>query len=129
MTKNPHAHLSRRERQIMDVIYSKGRATAAEVLEAIPQPPSYSAVRAMLRLLEEKGYLRHEQDGPRYIFLPTLSRARARQSAMQQLLQTFFDNSAEQAVAALLDMSRAKLSDAELDRLSEIIERARKEGR
>ena len=129
MTKNPHAHLSRRERQIMDVIYSKGRATAAEVLEAIPQPPSYSAVRAMLRLLEEKGYLRHEQDGPRYIFLPTLSRARARQSAMQQLLQTFFDNSAEQAVAALLDMSRAKLSDAELDRLSEMIERARKEGR
>ena len=129
MTKNPHAHLSRRERQIMDVIYSKGRATAAEVLEAIPQPPSYSAVRAMLRLLEEKGYLRHEQDGPRYIFLPTLSRARARQSAMQQLLQTFFDSSAEQAVAALLDMSRAKLSDAELDRLSEMIERARKEGR
>ena len=129
MTKNPHAHLSRRERQIMDVIYSKGRATAAEVLETIPQPPSYSAVRAMLRLLEEKGYLRHEQDGPRYIFLPTLSRARARQSAMQQLLQTFFDNSAEQAVAALLDMSRAKLSAAELDRLSEMIERARKEGR
>ena len=129
MTKNPHAHLSRRERQIMDVIYSKGRATAAEVLEAIPQPPSYSAVRAMLRLLEEKGYLRHEQDGPRYVFLPTLSRERARQSAMKQLLQTFFDNSAEQAVAALLDMSRARLSDAELDRLSEMIERARKEGR
>ncbi|MFL6278451.1 MAG: BlaI/MecI/CopY family transcriptional regulator [Blastocatellia bacterium] len=129
MTKNPHAHLSRRERQIMDVIYSKGRATAAEVLEDIPQPPGYSAVRAMLRLLEEKGYLRHEQDGPRYVFLPTLSRERARQSAMKQLLQTFFDNSAEQAVAALLDMSRARLSDAELDRLSEMIERARKEGR
>ena len=129
MTKNPHAHLSRRERQIMDVIYSKGRASAAEVLEAIPKPPSYSAVRAMLRLLEEKGYLRHEQDGPRYVFLPTLSRERARQSAMKQLLQTFFDDSAEQAVAALLDMSRAKLSDAELDRLSEMIERARKEGR
>jgi BlaI family penicillinase repressor len=129
MTKNPHAHLSRRERQIMDVIYSKGRATAAEVLEAIPTPPSYSAVRAMLRLLEEKGYLRHEQDGPRYVFLPTLSRERARQSAMKQLLQTFFDNSAEQAVAALLDMSRARLSEAELDRLSEMIEKARKEGR
>jgi len=129
MTKNPHAHLSRRERQIMDVIYSKGRATAAEVLEAIPTPPSYSAVRAMLRLLEEKGYLRHEQDGPRYVFLPTLSRERARQSAMKQLLQTFFDNSAEQAVAALLDMSGARLSDEELDRLSEMIERARKEGR
>jgi predicted transcriptional regulator len=129
MTKNPHAHLSRRERQIMDVIYSKGRASAAEVLEAIPKPPSYSAVRAMLRLLEEKGYLRHEQDGPRYVFLPTLSRERARQSAMKQLLQTFFDDSAEQAVAALLDMSRARLSDAELDRLSEMIEKARKEGR
>jgi predicted transcriptional regulator len=129
MSKNPHAHLSRRERQIMDVIYSKGRASAAEVLEAIPKPPSYSAVRAMLRLLEEKGYLRHEQDGPRYVFLPTLSRERARQSAMKQLLQTFFDNSAEQAVAALLDMSRARLSDAELDRLSEMIEKARKEGR
>ena len=129
MTKNPHAHLSRRERQIMDVIYTRSKATAAEVLEAIPKPPSYSAVRAMLRLLEEKGYLRHEQDGPRYVFLPTLSRERARQSAMKQLLQTFFDNSAEQAVAALLDMSRAKLSDAELDRLSEMIEKARKEGR
>ncbi|HKP12738.1 MAG TPA: BlaI/MecI/CopY family transcriptional regulator [Blastocatellia bacterium] len=122
-------HLSRRERQIMDVIYSRGRATAADVLEAIPTPPSYSAVRAMLRLLEEKGYLRHEQDGPRYVFLPTLSRERARQSAMKQLLQTFFDNSAEQAVAALLDMSRTKLSGAELDRLSEMIEKARKEGR
>jgi BlaI family transcriptional regulator, penicillinase repressor len=129
MTKNPHAHLSRRERQIMDVIYSKGRATAAEVLEAMPAPPSYSAVRAMLRLLEEKGLLRHEQDGPRYVFLPTLSRERARQSAMKQLLQTFFDNSAEQAVAALLDMSRDKLSAAELDRLSEMISKARKEGR
>jgi len=129
MTKNPHAHLSRRERQIMDIIYSKSRATAAEVLEALPAPPGYSAVRAMLRLLEEKGYLRHEQDGPRYVFLPTLSRERARQSAMKQLLQTFFDNSAEQAVAALLDMSRAKLSDAELGRLSEMIDKARKEGR
>lgn len=129
MTKNSHTHLSRRERQIMDVIYSKGRATAAEVLEAMPAPPGYSAVRAMLRLLEEKGYLRHEQDGPRYVFLPTLSRERARQSAMKQLLQTFFDNSAEQAVAALLDMSGAKLSEAELDRLSEMIDHARKEGR
>jgi BlaI family transcriptional regulator, penicillinase repressor len=129
MTKNPHSHLSRRERQIMDVIYSKNKATAAEVMEEMPDPPSYSAVRAMLRLLEEKGFLRHEQDGPRYVFLPTLSRERARQSAMKQLLQTFFDNSAEQAVAALLDMSRTKLSDEELDRLSSIIENARKEGR
>ena len=129
MAENAHANLSRRERQIMDVIYSRGKATAAEVLEAIPDPPGYSAVRAMLRLLEEKGFVHHEQDGPRYVFRPTLSRERARQSAMTQLLQTFFDNSAEQAVAALLDMSRSKLTPEELDRLSEMIEKARKEGR
>jgi BlaI family penicillinase repressor len=129
MTKNPHAHLSRRERQIMDVIYQQGRATAAEVLENMPNPPSYSAVRAMLRLLEDKGLVRHEQDGPRYVYLPTLSRDKARQSAMKQLLQTFFDDSAEQAVAALIDMSRPKMSDVELDRLSRLIDEARKEGR
>src|SRR5437870_12645734 len=129
MAKEARAQQSRRERQIMDVVYRLGRATAAEVRRNLPDPPSYSAVRALLRVLEEKGYLRHEQDGPRYVFLPTLSRERARQSAMKQLLQTFFDNSAEQAVAALLDMSRPRLSDAELDRLSEMIERARKEGR
>jgi BlaI family penicillinase repressor len=129
MTKNPHAHLSRRERQIMDVIYQQGRATAAEVLENMPNAPSYSAVRAMLRLLEDKGLVRHEQDGPRYVYLPTLSRDKARQSAMKQLLQTFFDDSAEQAVAALIGMSRPKMSDAELDRLSRLIEEARKEGR
>ena len=129
MTKNPHAHLSRRERQIMDVIYQQGRATAADVMENMPNPPSYSAVRAMLRLLEDKGLVRHEQDGPRYMYLPTLSRDKARQSAMKQLLQTFFDDSAEQAVAALIDMSRSKMSDAELDRLSRLIQDARKEGR
>lgn len=129
MTKNPHAHLSRRERQIMDVIYQQGRATAADVLENMPNAPSYSAVRAMLRLLEDKGLVRHEQDGPRYVYLPTLSRDKARQSAMKQLLQTFFDDSAEQAVAALIDMSRPKMSDAELDRLSRLIDEARKEGR
>jgi predicted transcriptional regulator len=113
----------------MDVIYQQGRATAAEVLENMPNPPSYSAVRAMLRLLEDKGFVRHEQDGPRYVYLPTLSRDKARQSAMKQLLQTFFDDSAEQAVAALIDMSRRKMSDAELDRLSRLIDEARKEGR
>jgi BlaI family penicillinase repressor len=129
MTKNPHAHLSRRERQIMDVIYKRGRATAADVLENMPSAPSYSAVRAMLRLLEDKGFVRHEQDGPRYVYLPTLSRDKARKSAMRQLLQTFFDDSAEQAVAALIDMSRPKMSDAELDRLSRLIDEARKEGR
>ncbi len=129
MTTQHHAHLSRRERQIMDVIYRLGQATAAEVMEGMPEPPSYSAVRAMLRLLEEKGLLRHEQDGPRYIYKPTLSRDKARQSAMKQLLQTFFDNSTEQAVAALIDMSRSRMSDEELERLSRLIEGAKKEGR
>ncbi len=121
--------LSRRERQIMDIIYRLGQATAQEVLDGLPDPPSYSAVRAMLRLLEEKGFLRHQQDGPRYVFLPTLAREKARKSALKQMLQTFFDGSTEQAVAALLDLSRAKLTKDELDRLSQMIEEARKEGR
>ena len=121
--------LSRRERQIMDVIYRLGRATAAEVLDELPDPPSYSAVRAMLRVLEDKGHLRHEQDGPRYVFLPTVNRERARQSALRHLVSTFFDGSAEQAVAALLDLKDGKLSDAELDRLSALIEHAKREGR
>jgi predicted transcriptional regulator len=121
--------LSRRERQIMDVIYRKGRATAAEVLAELPDPPGYSAVRALLRILEEKGHLRHEAQGPRYVFLPTVARAKARKSALRQLLQTFFDGSTEQAVAALLDLSASKLSDEELDRLARLIDQARKEGR
>ena len=129
MSKHPHLNLSRRERQIMDAIYRLGRATAAEVLGNMPDPPGYSAVRAMLRLLEEKGYLRHEQQGPRYIYLPTLSRDKARQSALKQLVQTFFDNSTEQTVSALLDMSKSRLSDEELERLSALIDKARKEGR
>ncbi len=121
--------LSRRERQIMDAIYRRGQATAAEVLEEIPEPPSYSAVRAMLRVLEEKGHLRHVQQGPRYVFLPTVPRDQARRSALQQLVRTFFDGSTEQTVAALLDLSDSKLSDAELKRLSRLIDQARKEGR
>ena len=129
MKPNSHLDLSRRERQIMDVIYQQGRATAAEVMENMPNPPSYSAVRAMLRLLEEKGYVLHEQDGPRYVYSPTLSRDKARQSAMKQMLQTFFDNSTEEAVAALIDMTRSKMTQDELDRLSLLIENARKEGR
>jgi len=129
MSKHPHLNLSRRERQIMDAIYRLGRATAAEVLENMPDPPGYSAVRAMLRLLEEKGYLRHEQQGPRYIYLPTLSRDKARQSALKQLVQTFFDNSTEQTVSALLEMSKSRMSDEELERLSALIEKARREGR
>jgi predicted transcriptional regulator len=122
------AQLSRRERQIMDVIYRRGRATAAEVLEDIPDPPSYSAVRAMLRLLEEKGHVRHEQDGPRYVFLPTVNRDRARKTALKHVVRTFFDGSATDAMAALLD-GDSTLSENELDRLSDMIAQARKEGR
>jgi predicted transcriptional regulator len=129
MTQSTHQRLSRRERQIMDIIYKLGQATAAEVLENMPDAPSYSAVRAMLRLLEEKGYLKHDTDGPRYVFVPTVNRDKARKSALQQMLQTFFDGSTEEAVATLLSMSRTRLSKDELDRLSEMIEEARKKGR
>jgi predicted transcriptional regulator len=129
MSKETNTQLSRREREIMDVIYRTGRATAAEVLDQLADPPSYSAVRALLRVLEEKGHLRHEEDGPRYVFVPTVPRERARASALRQLLHTFFDGSTEQAVAALLDLSSSRLSDAELARLSQLIADARKEGR
>jgi predicted transcriptional regulator len=129
MTRKSHANLSRRERQIMDIIYQLGRATAQEVQERLPNAPSYSAARALLRLLEEKGYLRHEQDGPRYVYLPTLAREKARAAAIKQVLKTFFDDSAEEAVAALLDVSKAKLKPEELDRLSAMIAEAKKEGR
>lgn len=129
MTKQTHSNLSRRERQIMDIIYQRAQATAMEIMENLPDPPGYSAVRAMLRLLEEKGYLKHQQDGLRYVYLPTVSRDRARQSALKQMLQTFFDDSTEDAVATLLDISKSKLSKADLDRLSKLIDEARKEGR
>src|SRR5499427_1269138 len=112
---NPHRDLSRRERQIMDALYSRGRATVAEVQREIPDPPGYSAVRAMLRVLEEKGHIRHEEEALRYIFVPTASRALATRSALAHLVATFFEGSAERVVAALLD---GKLSRQELDRLS-----------
>jgi predicted transcriptional regulator len=121
--------LSRRERQIMDIIYRRRKATAQEVLDELPDPPSYSAVRAALRLLEEKGHLQHEMDGPRYVYLPTVPRERATRSAVRHLLSTFFNGSREQAVAAILEASDAQLSDAELDRLARLIEQARQEGR
>lgn len=121
--------LSRRERQIMDVVYRSGRATAAEVREALPDPPSYSAVRALLRVLETKGHLRHEQDGPRYVFLPTVPRDKARRSALRRLVRTFFEGSTAQAVAALLGEPNARLTDDDLDRLSGLIDQARKDGR
>ena len=133
MSKETNTQLSRREREIMEVIYRRGRATAAEVLDQLADPPGYSAVRALLRVLEEKGHLRHEEDGQRYVFLPTVPLAQRRlpraQSALRQLLHTFFDGSTEQAVAALLDLSSTRLSDAELERLSRLIADARKEGR
>lgn len=119
--------LSRRERQIMDIIYAQGQATAAEVTAALPDAPSYSAVRALLRILEQKGHLRHQQDGPRYVFLPTVSRDRARRSALRSLVRTFFDGSSAQAAAALID--QAQMSDADFERLAAAIDKARKEGR
>lgn len=122
------SELSRRERQIMDFLYQRGRATAAEVQANLPDPPSYSTVRALLRVLEEKGHARHEQDGPRYVYLPRVARERAKRSALRHLVQTFFDGSREQAVAALLDDRSTRLSEAELDRLARLIARARQEG-
>ncbi len=128
MKTPPHHELSRRERQIIDILYTQGRGTAAEVQAALPDPPSYSAVRAMLRILEEKGHVRHEQDGPRYIYLPTIARDNAKRSAMRHMLQTFFDGSAEQAISALLDDASTKMSDVELDRLARMISEARRSG-
>ena len=127
--KTPQHHeLSRRERQIIDILYSQGRATAAEVQAALPDPPSYSAVRAMLRILEEKGHIRHEHDGPRYVYVPTVARENAKRSAIRHVLQTFFEGSAAQAISTLLDDSSTKLSDAELDRLARMIDQARRTG-
>jgi predicted transcriptional regulator len=128
MTTTAHRDLSRRERQILDILYQKGRATAAEVQADLPEPPSYSAVRALLRILEEKGHIRHEQDGPRYVYLPTVARDNAKRSALRHILQTFFDGSAEQAISALLDEPSTRLSNDELDRLATLIDGARKSG-
>jgi predicted transcriptional regulator len=121
--------LTRRERQIMDVIYRLGRATAQDVLDHIPEPPSYSAVRALLRLLEERGHVRHVTEGQKYVYLPAVGRSDARRSALAHVVRTFFGGSVEQAIATLVDSSRAKLSPEELERLSDLIEKAKKEGR
>ena len=121
--------LSRRERQIMEVIYREGQATAGDVLAKLADPPGYSAVRGLLRVLENKGHVRHVADGTRYVYLPTLARDRAGRPALANVLETFFDGSTEKAVAALLDLSRADLSDEDLDRLSKLIDEARAEGR
>lgn len=119
--------LTRREREIMDILHRRGRATAHEVLEGLAEPPSYSAVRALLRLLEERGHVKHTVDGQRYVYAPAVPRGQARKNALSHMLHTFFGGSVEDAVAALVDGS--KLSREELDRLSEIVDRARKEGR
>jgi predicted transcriptional regulator len=126
----PLAHkLSRRERQIMDLLFQQGAATAAEVRDGIPDAPSYSAVRALLRTLEEKGFVTHREDGPRYVYAPTVARDAARRSALRHLVQTFFDGSASQAMAALMDLSDRTLSREELDRLAHLVEQSKEEGR
>jgi len=123
-----HSALSRRERQIMDILYQRGRASAGDIHAALPDRPSYSAVRAKLRVLEEKGHVRHEEEALRYVYLPTLARERAKKSALKHLLDTFFDGSTEQAVAALLDLASTKLSEQELGRLARLIEQAKSKG-
>ena len=120
--------VSRRERQILDVLYQAGRATAAEVQAGMPNAPGYSAVRTLLRILEEKGHIRHEQDGARYVYMPTVARENAKRSALRHMLNTFFEGSATQAIAALLDDDAVKLPKKDFDRLKAAIERARKEG-
>lgn len=112
----------------MDLLYQRGRATAAEVQAELPDPPGYSAVRAMLRVLEDKGHVRHQQDGPRYVYVPKVARDRAKRTALRHVVRTFFDGSTEQLVAALLDDGSTQLSEGELDRLADLIARARKEG-
>jgi BlaI family penicillinase repressor len=121
--------LGRRERQIMDVIYRKGKASVADVRAEIPDPPSYSAVRAMLGFLEDKGYLRHEQEGLKYVYLAVLDTRQVRTSALKHMVKTFFGGSPEQAVAALLEMSDTKLSSKDKQHLSQIIKKAQQEGR
>lgn len=122
-------HLSRREREIMNIIFSRGKATATNVLGAMAEPPSYSAVRATLRILEQKGHLKHQHDGTRYVYLPTVNRERVRLSALDQLLTTFFDGSAANVVTTLIERQKGTMSDDELERLAELIDQARKEGR
>lgn len=122
-----HTGLARRERQIMDVLFRRGRATAAEVLAELPGSPSYSTVRTQLRVLEEKGHVRHEDDGVRYVYMPAVARLTARKSALRHLIDTFFDGSTEKVVAALLGGEANRLSAEEIDRLAALIARTKKE--
>src|SRR5271168_3843677 len=123
------SELTRREREIMDILYGRGKSSASEVREVMPNAPGYSAVRAMLRVLEEKGHVKHEVDGVKYVFSPTVPRDKAKQSAVKHLLDTFFNDSPEQVVAALLDISSTRMTREELDRMAKMIEKAKKEGR
>ena len=125
LANKPPYDLSRRERQIMDIVYRRGRASVADVLKNLASPPSYSAVRAMMRILEEKRHLRHEKEGARYIYTPTHPRQNAGEAALKQVFQTFFDNSIEKTVAALLNVSDTTFSAEESDRLAELIEQAK----
>jgi predicted transcriptional regulator len=121
--------LSRRERQILDIVYRLEQASVSQVRAQMPEPPSYSAVRGLMRILEEKGHLQHRQQGPRYVYSATVPRDEARRSAMRHLVATFFDGSVEGAVATLLDLESAEADDETYERLAELIERAREEGR
>jgi BlaI family penicillinase repressor len=129
MLLNRQQGLSRRERQIMDILYRAGKASASDVLNAMPDPPSYSAVRAMLRVLEEKGHVNHKEEGLKYVYAPVVARDKAKRSAVKHVMETFFNGSAEQIVAALLDVSSTRLTRDELDRMAEMIEKAKKEGK
>jgi predicted transcriptional regulator len=129
MAKPLHAVLTRRERQIMDILYRRGRATASEVMAALTGDPSYSTVRTQLRVLEAKGHVRHEEDGPRFVYLPALAHRAARKSALRHLVDTFFDGSTEKVVGALLGGEGARLSDGELERIEALVAKAKKEGR
>lgn len=124
MSEKLHAVLTRRERQIMDVLFRRGRATAADVMADLPGSPSYSTVRTQLRVLEEKGHVRHEEQGLKYVYIPAVPRTAARRSALRHLVETFFDGSAEGAVAALLGGEGARLSDEELERIGELVKKA-----
>jgi predicted transcriptional regulator len=126
-SSNPETAMSRRERQIMDILYARGRASATEIQELLPGEPSNSTVRTILRVLERKGMVRHVEEGLRYLFLPTVSRTTARKSALLRVMRTFFDGSAKEAVAAFLDPGAFSLSKEDLDELSQILDKARKE--
>jgi BlaI family transcriptional regulator, penicillinase repressor len=128
MVKTLHAALSRRERQIIDILYRRGRATAAEVMADLPGDSTYSTVRTQLRVLEEKGHVRHEQDGPRYVYIPAVPRGTVRRSALKHVIETFFDGSVEQTVAALLGGEGSRLTDEQLERIEQLIRKARKDG-